>query len=132
MPDLIPFMETIKSLGYAVKLDTNGNRPDVLKKAVESGTVDYVAMDVKTSLSEYSSLVGPSIRPDLVRQSIEYLKSGAIDYEFRCTLIKEIHSLPVLEDMARLIGRAKQVFLQTFRSAFTLTPSFKDFHAFSE
>ncbi len=132
MPDLIPFMDTIKSLGYLVKLDTNGNRPDVLRQAVTSGVVDYVAMDIKTSLAEYPSLVGPAVNPEAIQKSIEFLKAGNLDYEFRCTLIKEIHPDHILEDMARLMDRAKQVFLQSFRSTITLKPSFKSFHAFSE
>ncbi len=131
MPDLIDFMSKIKSLGYLVKLDTNGNRSEVLKQAIGCGVVDYVAMDIKTSLTEYPALVGPLVRPEAIKESVEFLKHGHVDYEFRCTLIKEIHSPSVLEDMALLLSGAKQVFLQSFRSTVTLNPIFNNFHPFS-
>ncbi len=132
MPDLIPFMDTLKSLGYLIKLDTNGNRPEVIKQAVDLGLVDYVAMDVKTSLSEYPALVGPGINPVALQESIAFLKTERVDYEFRSTLVKEIHSSPILNDMADLICGAKQVFLQQFRNTLTLKPAFKNFTAFSQ
>lgn len=132
MPDLIVFMKKIKSLGYLVKLDTNGNRPQVIKQAIESGTVDYIAMDVKTSLKEYPKLVGPQVHPDCIKQSIELIKKCSIDYEFRSTLIKEIHPPKIIRDMADLIGTAKQVFLQTFRNTITLQDAFKNYRAFSK
>ena len=131
MVDLMKFMATIKSMGFLVKLDTNGNRPEVINEAIRLDLVDYIAMDVKTSLDEYGGLVGRLVRPEKIKESIDLLKSGNTDYEFRTTLVKEIHSRDVLHDMARLINGANRLYLQSFRSAQTLNPVFSDYHAFS-
>lgn len=131
MPDLIRFMHEIKSRGFLVKLDTNGNKPAVIQEALSEGVVDYLAMDFKTSLEYYRLLVGPLVRPDRVAQSIRLIMESGIAYEFRSTLIKEIHSEPILEDMADTIRGAAQFFLQTFGNGTTLDPKFQTFHPFS-
>ena len=87
--DLIPYLGRLKGLGYLVKLDTNGYRPDVLEKAMESGYVDYVAMDIKTSLDEYPVVAGiKNLDVSRIERSVELLKSGAVDYEFRTTVVE--------------------------------------------
>lgn len=130
-PDLIKTMKKIKALGFLVKLDTNGNRPDVLKKALETGVVDYVAMDVKTSLEEYPRLVGPLVNMENIRASIELLRGGNVEYEFRTTLVKELHTDAVLGAMAGLLHGSKRLYLQTFRPGITLSSTFKNYHPFS-
>ena len=92
-PDLVDFLGRIKQMGFLVKLDTNGTRPDVIKEAVKRGCVDYVAMDIKNSKELYSQTVGVAdfdITPIL--ESVEFLKSGAVEYEFRTTLVKPLHT----------------------------------------
>ena len=131
-PDLPDFMREIQARGFLTKLDTNGRHPEMLERLLSEGLVDYVAMDVKTSLSNYPKLVGPAIRPESIKESINFLKSNRIEYEFRCTLIKELHPPPILEQMADLMKDAKQIFLQSFRNTLTLKPSFSKFHAFTE
>ncbi len=129
-PDLIDFMRAIKELGFLVKLDTNGNRPDVLVEALRAGVVDYVALDVKTSLGEYKNLTGPMAVPEHIQKSIALLVEGDTDFEFRSTLIKEKHTPAVIADMVAMVRGAKRVFLQTFRSGITLDPVFGSYHAF--
>lgn len=131
MPDLLDFLGKIKSLGFLVKLDTNGNRPSVIKEAVERKVVDYIAMDVKTSLAEYPNLVGKLVDPIKIKESIAFLKYDKVDYEFRSTLIKEVHPPAVLSDMAELIRGAPILFLQFFRSGNTLSPVFERYNPFS-
>ncbi|OGH69908.1 MAG: anaerobic ribonucleoside-triphosphate reductase activating protein [Candidatus Magasanikbacteria bacterium RIFCSPHIGHO2_01_FULL_47_8] len=128
--DLLGFMGRIKALGFLVKLDTNGNRPDLLEQAVSDGLVDYIAMDVKTSLAAYRALVGPLARPDNIKRSIEITKRSGIDYEFRTTLIKEAHSGIILTDLIELVAGAKRWYLQTFRPEHTLRPEFVSYHPF--
>lgn len=131
MPDLLEFIQKVKNLDFLVKLDTNGNRPEILEKAIENNLVNYVAMDIKTSLDHYPELVGKFVKPEKIKQSIEFLKQGSVDYEFRSTLIEEIHSQNILEGMLQLVTGAKRFFLQTFRPSLTLDPQFEKYHSFS-
>lgn len=125
------FIRKIKERGFLVKLDTNGNHPDMLRKLLDEQLVDYVAMDVKTSLVEYPKLVGPMVKPEYIEESIDLLRSSSIEYEFRTTLIKEVHTPEILEAMQKLVTGAKQFFLQTFRPGHTLKDCFEQYHPFS-
>lgn len=129
--DLIPFMEKIKAQGFLVKLDTNGNRPEIITKALARGLVDYIAMDVKTSLETYRALVGPMVSPEKIKMSMELIQGSGVAYEFRSTLIKEVHSPAILQSMVELVRGARRVFLQSFRAGTTLAPDFAGYHAFS-
>lgn len=132
MPDLLPFLAKLKEQGFKVKLDTNGNRASVLHAAMDAGLVDYVAMDVKTSIDEYPNLVGNLASAENLRESMKMLMAGSVPYEFRSTLIKETHTPEVIADMVALMTGAKRVALQTFRPGNTLCAKFGDYHAFSE
>lgn len=129
--DLPDFFRKIKEGGYLAKLDTNGNHPTMLERLLSEKLVDYVAMDVKTSLLEYPSLVGGGAKAEHIARSIELLKASGIPYEFRTTLIKEIHTETVLWDMTELLTGARQYSLQAFRSGHTLNPLFATYHPFS-
>ena len=92
-PDLADLLRQIKALGYLVKLDTNGNRPDVLKELVEQGLVDYVAMDIKNCPARYGQTAGiPNMTLSRIEESIRYLLSGKVDFEFRTTVAEELHT----------------------------------------
>lgn len=130
MPDLVAFIERIKSFGFLVKLDSNGGRPEVLQNLINKNLLDYIAMDVKTSLEEYPKLVGPRLDPNNIQKSIEIIMHSGIPYEFRATLLKELHSKEVLESMSELMHGAKQFFLQGFRPQKTLDQKFESYHAF--
>ena len=112
--DLIPFLSRIKALGYSVKLDTNGYLPSVLRDAVESGCVDYVAMDIKTSLDEYSRLSGVETDTSRIEESIDYLLSGKVDYEFRTTVVNPLHKRENFEKIGKRIKGCRRYFLQSF------------------
>lgn len=132
MPDLLKFMEKIKSRGLLVKLDTNGNRSAVLKAAMDAGLVDYVAMDIKTSLGLYPDLVGNLASEKNLQESIDLLRGGTVKYEFRSTIIKEIHPPEVISAMVNMVAGAERMCLQTFRPGNTLCAKFGDYHAFDE
>jgi pyruvate formate lyase activating enzyme len=90
--DLRLLLEKIKALGYLVKLDTNGGKPEVLKELVEAGLVDYVAMDIKNCPARYGETAGvPKMDLTPIEQSMRYLLSGAVDFEFRTTVADELH-----------------------------------------
>ena len=85
-------LRSIKALGYAVKLDTNGSRPAVLRQLVEAGLVDYVAMDVKNCPDRYAQTVGvPGVNLSAVEESLRFLIGGAVAYELRTTLVQQLH-----------------------------------------
>lgn len=114
MPDLKEKISAIKDLGYLVKLDTNGTRPEVIKDLVESHLIDYVAMDVKSSLDVYPFICAAKVDKQKIVESINYLKNCGIDYEFRTTLIKEYHDLEDMKKILPLIDGAKKYRLQKF------------------
>ena len=118
MPDLPDFIRRIRAMGYAVKLDTNGYRPDVLKALVAEGLLDYVAMDVKNSLPCYGTTVGiPSLRTAPIEESMDFLLEGRIPFEFRTTLVKGLHTPESVADMGRRAAGAERFFLQTFEDS---------------
>ncbi len=114
-PDIIEFIKDIRALGYPIKLDTNGSYPEKLKEVVNLGLVDYVAMDIKNSPESYAETVGiNNLDLTAVRESAAFLMSGAVDYEFRTTVVKEFHSAEDFYSIAEWIKGAKKYFLQSF------------------
>lgn len=114
-PELPDFLRRIRELGFLVKLDTNGCFPDRLGEIVSRGLADYVAMDLKSSPEGYARAVGAKefdFAP--VGESIELLLSGRVDYEFRTTVVRELHDEAVLREAARTIRGARRYFLQRF------------------
>lgn len=114
MPDLKSKIAQIKELGYKVKLDSNGSHPEKIKELVEEGLIDYIAMDVKSSFETYPEITNSRVNIDKIKESIEYIKSCGIDYEFRTTLVAEYHSEEDIRQMAKEIGNAKRMRLQLF------------------
>ncbi|MBP9761255.1 MAG: anaerobic ribonucleoside-triphosphate reductase activating protein [Candidatus Magasanikbacteria bacterium] len=129
---LLPFLRHIKDMGFLVKLDTNGNNPSVLAEAIEKKYVDYIAMDIKTSLGAYKQLVGNRANESALAASIACIKNSGVTYEFRSTLIHEVHTPDIIDAMARLLQGARRLYLQSFRPGVTLNPLFQSFHPFSE
>ncbi len=129
--DLPDFARQIKERGFLVKLDTNGQTPVMLQRLLDERLVDYVAMDVKTSLAEYPRLVGPMAKPEYIQESIDLLRSSPVEYEFRVTLMKEVHTKEVLTALQELTAGAKQLFLQTFRPGHTLRTCFAEYHPYA-
>ncbi len=99
-PDLPELLRQIKDLGYKVKLDTNGYKPEVLKQVVQEGLVDYVAMDIKNAPTRYSVTIGVN-NADIQRieNSISFLLEGHIEYEFRTTVVESLHTLDSIKEM---------------------------------
>ena len=118
-PELPDLLRRIRALGYAVKLDTNGYRPDVLRALVEEGLVDYVAMDIKNGPTAYAETVGLK-KPDLskMEESIRFLAEGRVDFEFRTTVVAPLHTESSVREMAlwlrELTGGVPRLFLQPF------------------
>ena len=111
------FIVKVRELGYKVKLDTNGTRPDVLSALLTEGLLDYVAMDVKTDFESYPDVI--CVFDDKliakVRESVEILKASKIDYEFRTTATAEYHSEANYKKIAEIVRGAKRFYVQKFK-----------------
>jgi len=115
MDDLPEKVKKIKELGYFVKLDTNGSSPDMLRYLIESKLIDYCAMDIKHSFDKYYDvIVNRNINLDDIKESIEILSMGKIDYEFRITLIKEYHDEESIYKIGKLLEGSPKLYLQKF------------------
>ena len=114
MPDLEAFCQRIKAMGFAVKLDTNGSFPHRLRRMIEEGLVDYVAMDIKNSLDSYAKTCGLERMPEGVEESIDLLMKGTLPFEFRTTIVRELHSEEEIEALAKRIAGCERYFLQLF------------------
>ena len=112
--EIEPFIRVIKEKGFSVKLDTNGSYPDKLQHLIDNELVDYVAMDVKNSPDKYNLTAGIAFRLMEVRRSIEILLSGATDYEFRTTVVKEYHQDVDIHEIGKMLRGAKRYYLQNF------------------
>ena len=114
-PDLEEFIKRVKALGFFVKLDTNGSFPDRLESLIKNGLLDYVAMDIKTCPDNYPLVAGASDLDILpIKKSVSILKNGTLPYEFRTTIVKELHTLEDIEKIGRWIEGAPRYFLQNF------------------
>ena len=113
--DLPAFFAKIKDLGYEIKLDTNGTSPGMLRKLLKEKLVDYVAMDIKNSPEKYARTAGVGAL-DLapIRRSVEMLMNGDVDYEFRTTVVDELHEDADFEAIGAWIAGAKRFFMQPF------------------
>ncbi|MDD3643341.1 MAG: anaerobic ribonucleoside-triphosphate reductase activating protein [Candidatus Krumholzibacteria bacterium] len=101
--DLPLFLRAIREIGLAVKLDTNGGRPDVIRRLVGEGLVDFIAMDVKGPLERYRRCAGVPVPPEAIAESMEIVSGGGVEHEFRTTVMEGLLSGSDLEAVARLI-----------------------------
>lgn len=116
--DLPDFIAKIKQLGFLVKLDTNGTSPEILSELLDCHLIDYVAMDIKNTFSKYNITAGKenlSLEP--VNLSISQIMQADCDYEFRTTIVKELHTEHDILQIAKRIEGAKAYYLQPYRSS---------------
>ena len=137
--DLPELIRKIRAEGYKVKLDTNGYHPEMLKAILDEGIVDYVAMDIKNSEEKYALTCGlDDINMDIIKESISILMNSGIDYEFRTTVVDELHEEADFEKIGEMIRGAKHYFLQRFTDRDSVpygnltAPSFKKMHKYCE
>jgi pyruvate formate lyase activating enzyme len=121
----------LKGRGLRVKLDTNGSHPKILKTLVGSRMVDYVAMDVKGPLEAYDRWCGVSVNKKSIRESIDFLLEGRVEYEFRMTLVPFLHKEHDAYRTAEEIAPARRFFLQDFVPRDTLNPTYAGITPFS-
>lgn len=112
--DIEELIKKIRDLSLAVKLDTNGAYPERLRSIIENDLVDYVAMDIKNSKEKYALTAGADVDIGKISESVELLMSSGIAYEFRTTIVKELHSPEDIRSIGEWIAGADKYFLQSF------------------
>lgn len=112
-PHLREIVVELKKIGMYVKLDTNGSRFEIVKDLLEEGLVDYVAMDIKNSFTHYGKTIGGTKLGD-VEKTMKWLMNSGYDYEFRTTLVKELHTEEDIYEMKKMLTGAKRLYLQKF------------------
>ncbi|MFA7087758.1 MAG: anaerobic ribonucleoside-triphosphate reductase activating protein [Patescibacteria group bacterium] len=114
--DLPDFIKKIKSLGYLVKLDSNGTNPDMLEKLINEKLIDYIAMDLKAPLEKYESVVGAAVNCNNIKKSVKIIMNSGLPYEFRTTVVPGLLIEDDFVDMGKIIKGAKKWYLQKFKS----------------
>jgi pyruvate formate lyase activating enzyme len=127
--DLFTLCDKLKVLGFPIKIDTNGSRPQVIRKLIQEGLVDYIAMDIKTDPFRYYSFTNAGFNPDSILKSVQIIMESSIDYEFRTTCIKPLVNVNVIRNISRLIDGSTLYALQRFRNDKVLQPEFFRFNA---
>lgn len=130
-PDMPEFLEKIRALGYAVKLDTNGAFPDRLQEILAAGLADYVAMDVKNSKEKYELTVGVAGILPRVEKSMALLREGKIPFEFRTTLVDELHEPADFAAIGQWIAGTERYFIQGFVDSGDILAGGDAYHAAS-
>jgi pyruvate formate lyase activating enzyme len=120
-PDIVEFIRKIKNLGFKVKLDTNGTRPDVLRLLYEGKTclpagrlLDFVAMDIKNSSENYAKTANSKIDLERIKLSVDLIRNSGIDYEFRTTVVPGLHKEEDFVGIGKWLEGSKKYVLQTF------------------
>jgi pyruvate formate lyase activating enzyme len=123
--DLPEFLRKIKSMGFLIKLDTNGTNPEMLKKLLDEKLIDYAAMDIKAPLERYEEVVRARVDLEKIKQSVEIIRNSGVDYEFRTTVVPGLLNSGDIEKICSWLRGSKRYYLQQFRSDVTLDASFR-------
>jgi len=136
--ELRQFIEKIKKMNFLVKLDTNGSNPRALEALFKDHLLDYVAMDVKQIQNsnlknqKYDEATGVKIDLSKIKESIDLIKNSGVEYEFRTTVVPEIHTKEDIMEIAKWLSPAKKYYLQNFRPEKTVNPEFETQRPYSE
>jgi len=114
-PDIIDFIKKIKKMGFLVKLDSNGSRPDILRKILAEKIVDFIAMDIKNSPQKYSITTGTKVDIERINLSVSLIMNSGVDYEFRTTVVPGIHEEDDFDEIVKWIKGARAYYLQEYR-----------------
>jgi pyruvate formate lyase activating enzyme len=126
--DLPLLVQEIKRNGFLVKLDTNGSHPQMLENLIEGGEIDFVSMDVKAPLDpfRYSRSIGLPVKLKPILESIEILKRGKVEYEFRMTVVPGLHQEEDIQMLGDQLKSGQRFILQNFNPENPLDPSLKN------
>ncbi|MCL2037749.1 anaerobic ribonucleoside-triphosphate reductase activating protein [Candidatus Saccharibacteria bacterium] len=130
--DLPAFAATIKEMGFLVKLDSNGTRPDMLKQMIREKSLDFIAMDIKATLAKYSAAIARPIDTTALQESIKLIIDSGLDHEFRTTAVRQLMNLEDFDEIGQMIRGAKRYAFQHFRPGRSLNSQFDNFGSFSD
>ncbi len=130
--EIVDFAKKIKEKGFNVKIDTNGSFPKIIQKLLEEKAVDYIAMDIKSTLEEYEATTGGFNEIQKILESIELIKNSNVDYEFRTTVVKGMHTEEIMENMGRFLKGVKSFSLQNFKYSKSISSKFSKDNEFSK
>ncbi len=122
--DLPEFIAEIKERDFEVKLDTNGTNPEMIYDLIKKRLIDYIAMDIKNIPSKYAEVTASQVLVYKIKKSVEIIKKGEIDYEFRTTVVPDLHSKEDIKKIGQWLKGSKRYFIQQFRPLNTLDPKF--------
>lgn len=123
---LYDFIKRVKSMGFEIKLDTNGSNPDYLNQLILDNMLDYIAMDIKAPLDKYPLVTNVTPNTEKIQKSIDLIMHCGVKYEFRTTVLKSQLSLDDFEQIGQLINGAEKYFLQKFVSSKIFDEKLKD------
>jgi len=129
--DLYDFITKVKSMGLKIKLDTNGCNPQILKSLFMENLLDYIAMDVKGSLQDYENIINTKINIDSIIKSIKLIQESTIPYEFRTTVVPELHDIEQIKDIAILLKGSNKYFIQNFKAKNTFNTDYMQYNGFT-
>jgi pyruvate formate lyase activating enzyme len=123
--DLADFIKKIKAKGFLIKLDSNGSNPEVLKELIDAKLLDFIAMDIKTSLDKYGRATRVEVDVDNIKRSVKIIKNNGIDYEFRTTVVPGLVEKSDIEKIGQWLKGAKKIALQQFQNKKVLDKEFE-------
>ena len=129
--DLPEFIRQIKLLGYKVKLDSNGTNPEMLESIFSQNIIDFIAMDIKTKIDDYSLVTNSCVDVEKIKKSVQLIQQSKIDYEFRTTVVPGIHTNDIFYEMGNWIKGSKTFVIQNFRPQVCLNNSYEKIKPFS-
>jgi len=124
--DILEFIKKIKEIGYSVKLDTNGTRPDIIRKALAENLVDFIAMDIKNQMKKYPRTSGSKMDLDRIKLSVKLIMNSRLPYEFRTTAVPGIHTENDFLEIAKWIKGARAYWIQRYQEIKILNPDLKE------
>jgi len=124
-PDLSEFFRRIGSMGYQIKLDTNGSHPEVLAELLMQGLVDFIAMDIKAPFTIYDRITGVCAPKERLEKSIELIARSGIDHEFRTTVVGPLLSERDLDIIKEMVPHGSRHRFQEFRPENALDPELR-------
>ncbi|MCL1876848.1 anaerobic ribonucleoside-triphosphate reductase activating protein [Candidatus Saccharibacteria bacterium] len=130
--DLPDFAKTIKSMGYLVKLDSNGTHPAMLKQMIADKSIDYIAMDIKATFPKYSMTIARPVDVGALRESIKIMIESGLGHEFRTTCVRQLMTVDDFDEIGEMVHGAERYAVQRFRAGRSLNPQFDNFTIFSD
>lgn len=130
--DLENFIRKIKAKGFLIKLDSNGSNPEMLKELLDKKLLDFIAMDIKTSLDKYEKTIGAKIDLEKIKKSVEIIKNSGIDYEFRTTVVPGLVEKEDIEKIGQWLKGAKKIALQQFQNRKVLDKNLQTLRPYSD